>query len=283
MEKLTTNTQNSVPNRDGKDFSHSIETIFQQEKIRIYNADGQSIFFGNASEIPEDIFQNPNNIASITYENGKSIIRFSKHGAWHGFENASEIPNIFKKIQQKIEVEKLWKDESIAKKDDEKKIENLRNSIANMSSNTSLLPESTKSKLKTDLAQAIETLSDDMYYFVHQTAEDTAEKIFEEGFKMSWPDIEGTFLHMSKKKMLAIFSDLIDGKTYHRGSTGAFIFWVPKKQYESYGEGLSNIAGKTSNLLFDTYEEYVNTLIIPKQLYVGFFNKWTLNIKNSPK
>lgn len=133
-------------------------------------------------------------------------------------------------------------------------------------SNTKDLSDEERQKLKDDVKAKIEALPDDQVYLVHQTAEDTASDLFKNGFKLQGA-IESTFLMMSKNTMIETFSNLIDGNTYHRGATGAFVYALPKSFYGN----VKLTAGNTFDSMVENIDGFTG-IDMPTQFNLGYFN-----------
>lgn len=137
---------------------------------------------------------------------------------------------------------------------------------------TKNLPIEERDRLKQKMKEDIDALPNDLVYFVHQTAEDTAGIIFERGFSLQGPAIESTFLMMGKDTMKEVFSNLIDGKSYHQGSTGAFIYAIPRSFFGNQKVNANN----AFDAIVDNVEGF-DGINLPTQYNLGFFNNGILS------
>ena len=170
-------------------------------------------------------------------------------------------------LKSQVSIVEVQIDVNVSEVEAQRQTELDRINYQGFTSNTKDLSEEERQKLKDDIKAKIEALPDDQVYLVHQTAEDTASDLFKNGFRLQGSAIESTFLMMSKATMIETFSNLIDGNTYHRGSTGAFIYALPKSFY-----GNSKI---TAGNAFDSMVENIDGFMgvdMPTQYNVGYFN-----------
>ena len=134
---------------------------------------------------------------------------------------------------------------------------------------------------KAELKKQIEALPDDMIYGAHVTGDDVAKNIYDTQFKYSLGTaLQGTVGLTSKKGLLDLMNNLLDGKSPHRNQFGVFILAFPKSEFgETSAERKVNLDTIESDML-DNYPEYLEGKI-PTKFNFGYFKDGILSTKNA--
>jgi hypothetical protein len=142
-------------------------------------------------------------------------------------------------------------------------------------------PASNIETKKAELKKQIEALPDDMIYGAHVTGDDVAKNIYDTQFKFSLGTaLQGTVGLTSKKGLLDLMNNLLDGKSPHRNQFGVFILAFPKSEFgETSAERKVNLDTIESDML-DNYPEYLEGKI-PTKFNFGYFKDGILSTKNA--
>jgi len=134
---------------------------------------------------------------------------------------------------------------------------------------------------KAELKKQIEALPDDMIYGAHVTGDDVAKNIYDTQFKYSLGTaLQGTIGLTSKKGLLDLMNNLLDGKSPHRNQFGVFILAFPKSEFgENSADRKVNLDTIESDML-DNYPEYLEGKI-PTKFNFGYFKDGILSTKNA--
>ena len=131
--------------------------------------------------------------------------------------------------------------------------------------------------LKEKLKSEIDSLPNDMHYFLHETSADVAPIIFNEGLMLGGNNLITTAGAVSKETLYNVLSDLIDGNIHHKGAQGAAILAFPFSEF-----GVSDENNKVSSQTIESKIEEDNgvTNRIPSKYVIGFFADGVLNTEN---
>jgi hypothetical protein len=134
---------------------------------------------------------------------------------------------------------------------------------------------------KAELKKQIEALPDDMIYGAHVTGDDVAKNIYDTQFKYSLGTaLQGTVGLTSKKGLLDLMNNLLDGKSPHRNQFGVFILAFPKSEFgETSADRKVNLDTIESDML-DNYPEFLEGKI-PTKFNFGYFKDGILSTKNA--
>ena len=134
---------------------------------------------------------------------------------------------------------------------------------------------------KAELKKQIEALPDDMIYGAHVTGDDVAKNIYDTQFKFSLGTaLQGTIGLTSKKGLLDLMNNLLDGRSPHRNQFGVFILAFPKSEFgETSADRKVNLDTIESDML-DNYPEFLEGKI-PTKFNFGYFKDGKLFTKNA--
>ena len=134
---------------------------------------------------------------------------------------------------------------------------------------------------KAELKKQIEALPDNMIYGAHVTGDDVAKNIYDTQFKYSLGTaLQGTIGLTSKKGLLDLMNNLLDGRSPHRNQFGVFILAFPKSEFgETSADRKVNLDTIESDML-DNYPEFLEGKI-PTKFNFGYFKDGKLFTKNA--
>lgn len=137
-----------------------------------------------------------------------------------------------------------------------------------------------RKELKEKLKNTIDSLPNDMHYFLHETSQDVAPIIFNEGLILGGNSLISTAGAVSKESIYNILSDLIDGTIHHRGAQGAVILAFP---YSEFGQSDANNKVSSSTIEQKIEEENGVSNRIPSKYVIGFFTDGIIHTENQSR
>ena len=176
------------------------------------------------------------------------------------------LSDVFEEKVVKKKIEREEKPVGISIKDlikfeNESKVRELESKINELKS---LTKEQKKDRLKKEL----DALSEDMLYITHITSENNAVNIFKSQLNMP-AGIASTTGLVTKDKLFEILSDLIDGKSPHRGYLDMFIGAINQSELES--QPGKTMQDKLENYLDENYLDDVSKTQLPSALNFAYF------------
>ena len=140
-----------------------------------------------------------------------------------------------------------------------------------------ILTTEERNVLKGKLKAAIDSLPNDMHYYLHETSADVGSKIFNEGLLLGGNNLVSTAGGVSKTDLYNVLSDLIDGNIHHKGAQGAAILAFPHSEF-----GVNTAENKVSSQTIEAKieDEYGAINKIPSKYVIGFFADGVLNTES---
>jgi hypothetical protein len=133
---------------------------------------------------------------------------------------------------------------------------------------------------KAELKKQIEALPDDMIYGAHVTQDQVAQDIFNSQFEYSLgTGLQGTIGLTSKKGLLTLMNNLLDGNSPHRNQFGVFITAWPKSEFGETTINNKVDLDKIESDMLDNYPE-MSEGKIPTKFNFGYFKNGKLFTNN---